>query len=279
MSAAAPALVDYPPSQLSRLRLYNLIVGLIHLVQAAFIFSRGNDFTLPINLTIIPGPPGTAPQAPDTVWNFPLGPAVAIFLLFAAVDHLLMAAPGVNAWYNMNLRRKENRARWIEYSISSSLMIVLIAIVTGIMNLTALVAIFGANTMMILFGILQERISRPGEGKTYWWPYIFGCLAGLVPWLAIAIQVVHTEKTAADGGIPGFVYGIIVSIFLFFNTFSINMVLQYKQVGRWKSYLFGESAYIFFSLVAKALLAWQIYANTLIPPDAAEAGRWLIGRF
>lgn len=278
MSAAAPALAEYPASKLSRLRLYNLIVGLLHLVQAAFIFSRGGDFTLPIDMTIVAGPPGTAPNAPETVWNFPIGPAVAIFLLFAAVDHLLMAAPGVNDWYNKNLRRKENRARWIEYSISSSLMIFLIALVTGVMNLPALVAIFGANTMMILFGVLMESQSKPGEGKTNWWPYIFGCLAGLVPWLAIILQVIQTERSSADG-IPGFVYGIIVSIFLAFNTFSINMVLQYKQVGRWKSYLFGESAYIFFSLVAKALLAWQIYANTLIPPDVAEGARWLVSRF
>ncbi|MDP2234490.1 MAG: hypothetical protein Q8K89_12695, partial [Actinomycetota bacterium] len=44
-----------------------------------------------------------------------------------------------------------------------------------------------------------------------------------------------------------------------------NQVLQYKQIGKWKDYLFGESVYIFLSLSAKSLLAWLVFANTLIP--------------
>ncbi len=48
-------------------------------------------------------------------------------------------------------------------------------------------------------------------------------------------------------------------------TASINMVLQYKKVGRWKDYLFGERAYIVLSLTAKTVLAWLIFAGTLAP--------------
>jgi hypothetical protein len=43
------------------------------------------------------------------------------------------------------------------------------------------------------------------------------------------------------------------------------MVLQYKKIGPWKNYLFGERAYIILSLVAKSLLAWQVFAGTLRP--------------
>ncbi len=65
-------------------------------------------------------------------------------------------------------------------------------------------------------------------------------------------------------GVPTFVYGIIISLFLLFNSFALNMALQYAKVGRWRSYLFGEKGYLILSLVAKSLLAWQIFANTLI---------------
>jgi hypothetical protein len=61
------------------------------------------------------------------------------------------------------------------------------------------------------------------------------------------------------------VYAIIPTIFVFFNTFAINMLLQYKKVGRWKNYLFGERVYIVLSLTAKTALAWQIFAGTLAP--------------
>jgi hypothetical protein len=43
------------------------------------------------------------------------------------------------------------------------------------------------------------------------------------------------------------------------------MFLQYKKVGPWKDYLFGERVYIILSLAAKTALAWMIYAGTLAP--------------
>ena len=54
------------------------------------------------------------------------------------------------------------------------------------------------------------------------------------------------------------------SSFVFFNCFAVNMVLQYKKVGPWRDYLFGEKAYIILSLTAKALLAWQIFFPVLM---------------
>lgn len=64
---------------------------------------------------------------------------------------------------------------------------------------------------------------------------------------------------------PAFVYGVVFSIFLFFNSFALVQWLQYKKVGKWSDYLRGERTYITLSLVAKSALAWQIFANTLIP--------------
>ena len=58
---------------------------------------------------------------------------------------------------------------------------------------------------------------------------------------------------------------ILGSIFVFFNVFAINMFLQYKKIGPWKDYLFGERVYVLLSLVAKTALAWQIWSGTLRP--------------
>jgi hypothetical protein len=59
------------------------------------------------------------------------------------------------------------------------------------------------------------------------------------------------------------VYGIFFSLFVFFNCFAINQLLQYKKVGKWSNYLVGERTYVTLSLIAKSLLAWQIFASTL----------------
>ena len=44
----------------------------------------------------------------------------------------------------------------------------------------------------------------------------------------------------------------------------MNQALQYKRVGRWHDYRYGERCYLWLSLVAKSLLAWQVFANVLV---------------
>ena len=111
---------------------------------------------------------------------------------------------------------------------------------------------------MILFGALQEKYEKPGKPNllSFW----FGSFAGIIPWIAILIYTLAPGQAAEP---PTFVYAIVISLFVFFNCFAVNMILQYKQVGPWKDYLFGEKAYIFLSLTAKALLAWQVFAAVL----------------
>src|SRR5688572_7595086 len=140
-----------------RLRTINLVVGLIHLAQGILMLILSNDFSLPVTRSFLSGPPGTDPQTAPA-FDVPLGPLVAVFLLLAAADHLLTASPVLNGVYNRLLRRERNDIRWIEYSISASLMIVLIAMITGVSDLGALIAIGGVNACMLFFGLLQERI-------------------------------------------------------------------------------------------------------------------------
>ena len=86
--------------------------------------------------------------------------------------------------------------RWVEYSLSSSLMIVVILQLNGVADYIALLAVFGVNASMILFGWLQERYTTPGSGDLL--PFWFGCIAGAVPWVAIAINVVSPKGPAED---------------------------------------------------------------------------------
>lgn len=244
----------------SRLRRFNVVVGLVLVTQAAVILVLANEFAIPVRAAFQDGPPGTALNPPETVFEVRYGWAVAAFLLLAALDHLLMATPRIVDWYERNLRQGVNYARWIEYSVSASLMVVLIAMLTGIVDLYALIGLFAVNSAMILFGLLMERFNPPGEDVD-WWPFVFGSLAGIVPWIAIAVAI---GGSVADGSdVPGFVFGIFVSLFILYNTFAVNQFLQYRRVGRWRSYVYGEAAYVVLSLTAKSALAWQVFGGTL----------------
>lgn len=248
------------PGKITSLRRYNLVAAAFHAVQAGAVVALANGFSLPVNGTYLAGPPGTPPGKPVTLFDTPVGLAVAGFLALSALAHLVVASPWFFDRYRAGLLANRNIFRWVEYSVSSSIMIVLIAQITGITDVAALLAIFGVNASMILFGWLQEKYHQPGDGG--WLPFVFGCIAGIIPWLAIVIYVIAPGSTSGVSP-PTFVYGIIASLFLFFNVFALNQWLQYKQVGRWRGYLVGERAYITLSLVAKSLLAWQVFAGTL----------------
>lgn len=244
----------------ARLRRFNLVVGVVHLAQAVVILALTNDFALPVFASFLGDDPvPTAlrgePNPTEQVGSVLVGAWVAAFVLLAAVDHLLTAGP-LRGWYERRLDERANYARWIEYSVSASLMIVLIAMLVGIWDLAALIAIFAVNAAMIVFGLIMERRESPDapDMSAFWWGTVFG----LVPWLLIVIY------TAGGGGeVPGFVYVILVVQFLLFWSFGANMWLQYRQMGRWADYVHGEYAYVILSLAAKTLLAWLIFANVL----------------
>ncbi|MEI7540563.1 MAG: heliorhodopsin HeR [Actinomycetes bacterium] len=243
------------------LRRTNLLAGLLHLGQMIVVLALSNDFSLPITATYMSGPPGSTFGSPVVLFKTPVGLTVAIFLGLSALAHFIVASPKFFPRYSAGLNAQRNYFRWVEYSISSSVMIILIAQIIGVTELAAIIALFGVNASMILFGWLQEKYETPGNGG--WVPFIFGCIAGAVPWIALFFYVFSIGGTS-DTSAPGFVYGIIFSIFALFNSFAIVQWLQYKKVGKWADYLRGERTYITLSLIAKSLLAWQIFANTLI---------------
>lgn len=232
-------------------------MGVFHAGQAVAVLALSNDFATPVTATYLAGPPGSPPAEPTTLFDLPFAMGVAAFLALSALFHWLIVSPPFFDRYLRGLEEGRNHFRWVEYSLSSSVMIVLIAALTGISDIAALVSLFGVNAAMIFFGAVQEKYEQPGRSLTPFW---LGCLVGIVPWVAIGIYLIAPGSSAEP---PGFVYAIYVSLFLFFNVFALNQWLQYRQVGRWRSYLFGENAYIVLSLVAKSLLAWQVFAGTL----------------
>lgn len=245
---------------MERLRRLNFIVGATHLLQAIAILALSNDFVIPVEGKIQTGPPGSALTVDKVFFEMRFPILIAAFLLLAAVDHLLMAAPGTVKWYEANLRKGINKARWIEYSISASLMVVLIAMLTGITNLYAIIGLFAVNAAMILFGWLMESMNAPSE-PVKWTPFVFGCVVGAVPWITIAVAFANSQ--GEGDGVPGFVYGIFFSLFLLFGCFALIQFLQYRRKGKFADYLYGERAYLIVSLVAKSALAWQVFAGTL----------------
>lgn len=247
-------------AQRSSLTRWNWSLAALHLAQAIAMIALSTDRSLPVTGAFATGPPGQPlqPVRIEQLFDYRLGWAVALFMLLSAAFHAIAASPLANDWYMRELANERNRLRWVEYSLSSSVMIVIIAGLVGITDIAALLAMFAVNAAMILFGWLMET-TTPARPARSWTPFIFGCIAGVAPWVAITIYLV-----GAGSSVPGFVYGIFVSMFVLFNCFALVQVAQYRSRGRWSDYLRGERTYMVLSLAAKSLLAWQVFANVLI---------------
>ncbi len=227
------------------LRRFNLVMAFLHLAQGIFMILVSNDTTYPIFTNYLNFDRATFSLKPGTelFYELPFGIAVSFFLLISAVAHFYLATNGYGR-YVAN---------------------VLIGMLIGLWDLGAIILIFTLNATMNLFGIMMELHNQHTE-KTNWTAFIYGCVAGFIPWVVIMLYFVGAVNSG-DGSAkpPAFVYAIVPTLFVFFNIFAINMVLQYKKIGPWKNYLYGERVYIILSLLAKSVLCWLIWTGTLAP--------------
>jgi hypothetical protein len=251
------------------LRRFNAVMFVLHLGQAIVMLVVGltvspmKDFRLPWTVTFrtFDETIQRLVSVTEQVADVPVGALVSSFLFLSALAHLLIILPKVNAVYNRGLDQKINHFRWYEYALSSSVMIVLIAMFFGVFDLGSLILIFGLNATMNLLGLMMELHNRTTE-TTNWTSFNIGVFAGIIPWIIILMYFLGSGNFDQ---IPGFVYAILISYFVLFNLFPVNMVLQYKGIGKWADYLVGERGYIVLSLVAKSLLAWLVFFGTMQP--------------
>lgn len=253
------------------LRKFNLTMGILHFIQAVLMFILAfsviqtiGEFTPTITqlyLTYDEASQSLVVESKD-LFELPFGIFVAMFLLISAIAHAIISIPKkTNDIYNKDLERGINKFRWYEYALSSSIMIVLISTLFGIYDIAALLLIFVANASMNLFGLVMEQLNVQKE-KVDWGPFIWGSIAGLAPWIVILIYMTGNPNLDM---VPWFVWAIVGTYFVAFNTFPINMILQYKKVGKWSNYLYGERVYIILSLVAKTILAWLVFFGAMQP--------------
>jgi len=251
---------------------WNLVCCLLHAVQGVAVLAASlavaqiKAFKLPVTTQFLvwSGTPVVPRQSDQVLGLLPFAAVTSAFAFLSAAAHLLVLL----CWrqYAADLARGRNRFRWWEYALSSSLMIVLIAMLFGVYDLFALIGIGAINAAMCFFGDLHEVMNagrKPADVD--WSAFAYGCVAGFVPW---AIIVAYIAATPNLNLVPPFVWAILCVYFGLFQTFPITMLLQYTQRcccsnTRYPNlenggYYAGERAYQTLSLIAKSLLLWLV---------------------
>jgi hypothetical protein len=252
-----------------QLRRLNIVAALLLAVQGVLILvlSDPNKGVVPINTNFLANDQVASSisgqsmlsAATHQLFNLNIATLIAAFFLISAIAHLIIAT-----WkrkvYESDLNKGINRSRWVEYSISASIMMVAIALLCGVYDLASLVMIFALTSIMNLLALGMELRNQDTK-EVDWANYTIGVGAGLIPWSVLLIYILSSHVYGS--GVPGYVYWIFGSLFILFSSFVINMYFQYKKFGHWSTYLYGERLYIILSFVAKTALAWQVFAGIL----------------
>ena len=245
-----------------QLQTFNRIAGLTHLIQGVTLLLILNTATtIPVVTRFFDETPDGVRPVSETLFEFPIALIGPIFLILSAAAHLLISSPIYGRRYEQNIQKGINPVRWWEYAISSSLMLVVLLMLGGLIEISTVVFIFTLNFIMNLMGLMMEKYNQLTE-RTSWLPFNIGVLAGIVPWIMGGLYFWVSTNNIADS-IPVYAQFGFLLTFLFFNSFAINMWLQYKKIGKWKVYAYGEKAYIVLSLVSKSALGWIIVLGTM----------------
>ena len=126
-----------------KLRRWNVVLAFLHALQGVLVVVLAKNVTFPINTSYLTldtmstgmdGSPSLVP-AIHNVANINLAYLVAVFFFMSAIAHGLLASY-LRDWYENNLTNHVNKMRWIEYSLSASTMMIGIALLSGIYDLS-----------------------------------------------------------------------------------------------------------------------------------------------
>ena len=200
--------------------------------------------------------------------------ATACFFFLSCFAHLGNAL----VWKKQYLRALASGYapfRWIEYTFSASVMILILAYTSGTNTLPVLVALFGLTAITMFFGHLHEVICRP-KSLDEWavtsklWrlqAHFMGYIPQCFAWGLVVAQFMEAGGTSTTDGagekrqMPTFVYIIVFGELLIFWSFGmVQLIVSLRPPSK---YYQGEVAYMWLSLGAKGLLGLLVLSNVL----------------
>lgn len=247
------------PVGTSTLRWMHVAAAVLMSVEALVIGVMDIDVHVPQTINTVArnvsGPVGE-PELKQ-VYTLKVVHLITVFLALAALDHTVTACVAFywpKLFYWCVYEQCCNPLRWLEYSVSASLMSVLIAVLTGIYDVHLLCLIGALTGLCMVCGALMEM--APATPRA-WLPralFWLGSVALTLAWLPILCYFFsHT------GDIPGFVYAAFLLTAVMYGLFALNMWLYRIQ----RRYRFDRAEYIYvlLSFVAKTFLAFDVFGG------------------
>jgi hypothetical protein len=187
---------------------------------------------------------------------------VLLFVFLTAFFHFLIYGLRKTLYTDM-INNENNKLRWVEYAITSTLMIILISISLGTKDFQTIILTAVSNIAVMMLGqVIEQMISENRKTEAV--------LTTVIAWLLFAgywtiISQTFGNVIGGDAEVPAFVWAIYVLLFIFYTGFGFVQLLQLS--GVLKSYFKVEISYISLSFVSKFLLALLIFYGCISRQD------------
>lgn len=178
----------------------------------------------------------------------------------------------IHNFYSNVIQNENNFYRWIEYSITATMMLYVIAYTSGVKDTNVYLMLFATNVTLISLGQTVEVAVR--DGKSWWLPMLTSFLLLISEFAVIMrsfwrrLDEVNTylklpnhppANKIENAEIPSWLNIMIILLFVFFSCFGfVSLYGAYNHT----SYDKIEKAYIILSFVSKAVLASFIAYGT-----------------
>lgn len=247
------------------LKYCNFVATLVHSANAiailALILTKLSEQNfVPVTINKLDGRPGEGNYTKcEEIYKINPQWLSFVFAVICALFHFGYFYHDTRKLYEERIDNLNNWYRWVEYSLSASIMIVQISLLTGITDQIALLNAFGCVFGMIWFGqFVEVAVDRNARIVAF----VLGSILGMFPWAGI----LTTYGLSADDA-PWFVHVIVVGQFVTFMGFAVVALRHLIYIDSIKDkqdkvsfYIRGELIYNILSLFAKTYLLWFTYA-------------------
>lgn len=245
----------------------HLIFVIGYLLQAVLLLILSKNVLIPITTNYLAYDPllssgGQVVHSVGTSRLFDINLAwlLAGMLIVSAIGHIMFMTI-YKKQYMLKLKKGDSITRWVAYGVVSSFIVITLAILSGINDISSLLLMLAVSLFAGVFGYINEVLVRGGKVLARFVP-LSAIKAIIIPWFVIVIYVFSTFVYGGNS-INAFVYYIYLTVILLQGSFIYMLKKQYSKQGKWKDLIYTEKIFFIAFFLLQLLVVWQVFFGKL----------------
>lgn len=199
---------------------------------------------------------------------------VTMFFFITGMFHMIYAINFLNFYEEQVYVQKTNLFRWIEYAITATLMMRVIASSAGVYDVGTMSLITAGTIVIMLCGYVVEKSLAMKVGSIAYTTTFFAWLLEIVIFVIVFTSfssVMNGFNNSSDKEkVPSFIYAILFTQLVFYSSFGIvqlTQVIKFAKNNVDFDYSNYEVVYLILSFASKFVLGSLVaYGSTRQPP-------------